>query len=219
MLEPDSGKVTLQSGSGEEFPVNSDLRKFFAYVPQGNTMFSGTIAENMRMVNEEATDEDVINALKTACAWDFVENLPEGINSILGERGRGLSEGQAQRISIARALLRNAPILLLDEATSALDRETEERVLNNIMTSHPDRLIILSTHRPAALRLCNCIYKISGGKISETTIEDALAMQSVLAEPKESNAQGANYVKLMNPMGPQDDGPSEGNNEEGWWNS
>lgn len=219
MLEPDSGKVTLQSGSGEEFPVNSDLRKFFAYVPQGNTMFSGTIAENMRMVNEEATDDDVINALKTACAWDFVETLPEGINSKLGERGRGLSEGQAQRISIARALLRNAPILLLDEATSALDRETEERVLNNIMTSHPDRLIILSTHRPAALRLCNCIYKISGGKISETTIEDALAMQSVLAEPKESNAQGANYVKLMNPMGPQDDVPSEGNNEEGWWNS
>ena len=219
MLEPDSGKVTLQSGSGEEFPVNSDLRKFFAYVPQGNTMFSGTIAENMRMVNEEATDEDVINALKTACAWDFVEQLPEGINSKLGERGRGLSEGQAQRISIARALLRNAPILLLDEATSALDRETEERVLNNIMSSHPDRLIILSTHRPAALRLCSRIYKISGGKISETTIEDALAMQSVLAESKATNMQSANYVKLMKPMEPQDDGPSDGNNEEGWWNS
>ena len=219
MLEPDSGKVTLQSGSGEEFPVNSDLRKFFAYVPQGNTMFSGTIAENMRMVNEEATDEDVINALKTACAWDFVEQLPEGINSTLGERGRGLSEGQAQRISIARALLRNAPILLLDEATSALDRETEERVLNNIMSSHPDRLIILSTHRPAALRLCNHIYKISGGKISETTIEDALAMQSVLTEPKANNMQSANYDKLMTPMGPQEESASDGNNEEGWWNS
>ncbi|MCR4731181.1 MAG: ABC transporter ATP-binding protein/permease [Saccharofermentans sp.] len=219
MLEPDSGKVTLQSGSGEEFPVNSDLRKFFAYVPQGNTMFSGSIAENMRMVNEEATDEDVINALKTACAWEFVEKLPEGINSTLGERGRGLSEGQAQRISIARALLRNAPILLLDEATSALDRETEERVLNNIMSSHPDRLIILSTHRPAALRLCNHIYKISGGKISETTVEEALEMQSVLTEAKASNMQAANYVKLMNPMGPQDDGPSDSNNEEGWWNS
>ncbi len=219
MLEPDSGKVTLQSGSGEEFPVNSDLRKFFAYVPQGNTMFSGSIAENMRMVNEEATDDDVINALKTACAWDFVEKLPEGINSTLGERGRGLSEGQAQRISIARALLRNAPILLLDEATSALDRETEERVLNNIMSSHPDRLIILSTHRPAALRLCNRIYKISGGKISETTIEDALAMQSILTETKASNVQAANYVNLIKPMGPQDDGPSDGNNEEGWWNS
>ena len=219
MLEPNSGKVTLQSGSGEEFPVNSDLRKFFAYVPQGNTMFSGTIAENMRMVNEEATDEDVINALKTACAWDFVEQLPAGINSTLGERGRGLSEGQAQRISIARALLRGAPILLLDEATSALDRETEEQVLHNIMSSHPDRLIILSTHRPAALRLCNRIYKISGGKISETTIEEALALQSVLAEKKAPTVQGVNYDKLIRPMGPQDKDSSEGNNEEGWWNT
>ena len=219
MLEPDNGKVTLQSGSGEEFPVNSDLRKFFAYVPQGNTMFSGTIAENMRMVNEEATDEAVINALKTACAWDFVAHLPEGINSKLGERGRGLSEGQAQRISIARALLRNAPILLLDEATSALDRETEEQVLHNIMSSHPDRLIILSTHRPAALRLCNRIYKISGGKISETTIEDALAMQSVLTDKNMSSVQGVNYDKLMKPMGPQDNSDSVNNNEEGWWNS
>ena len=219
MLEPDSGKVTLQSGSGEEFPVNSDLRKFFAYVPQGNTMFSGTIAENMRMVNESATDEDVINALKTACAWDFVEQLPEGINSKLGERGRGLSEGQAQRISIARALLRNAPILLLDEATSALDRDTEEQVLNNIMSSHPDRLIILSTHRPAALRLCNRIYKISGGKITETTIEEALEMQSVLDEKKATNVQGVNYTKLVTPMGPQDNNSEDGNNEEGWWNT
>lgn len=219
MLEPDSGKVTLQSGSGEEFSVNSDLRKFFAYVPQGNTMFSGTIAENMRMVNEDATDEDVENALKTACAWEFVEHLPDGINSKLGERGRGLSEGQAQRISIARALLRNAPILLLDEATSALDRETEERVLNNIMSSHPDRLIILSTHRPAALKLCNRIYKISGGKISETTIEDALEMQSVLAEKYASSMKGVNYDKLMKPMGPQDNSDSEENKEEGWWNS
>ena len=219
MLEPDSGKVTLQSGSGEEFPVNSDLRRFFAYVPQGNTMFSGTIAENMRMVNEEATDEEVIEALKTACAWDFIKLLPEGINSMLGERGRGLSEGQAQRISIARALLRNAPILLLDEATSALDRETEEQVLHNIMSSHPDRLMILSTHRPAALRLCSRIYKISGGKISETTIEDALALQSVLAEKKASTVQGVNYDKLIKPMGPKENDPSEGNNEEGWWNS
>ena len=219
MLEPNSGKVTLQSGSGEEFPVNSDLRRFFAYVPQGNTMFSGTIAENMRMVNEEATDEDVINALKTACAWDFIKQLPAGINSTLGERGRGLSEGQAQRISIARALLRGAPILLLDEATSALDRETEEQVLNNIMSSHPDRLIILSTHRPAALRLCNRIYKISGGKISESTIEEALELQSVLAEKKTSSVQGVNYDRLIRPMGPQDKDPLEGNNDEGWWNS
>ena len=109
--------------------------------------------------------------------------------------------------------------MLLDEATIALDRETEEQVLNNIMSSHPDRLIILSTHRPAALRMCNRIYKISGGKISETTIEDALAMQSVLAEKSMSSVQGVNYDKLMRPMGPQDSDTSDGNNEEGWWNS
>ena len=182
-------------------------------------MFSGSIAENMRMVNEEATDEEVIDALKTACAWEFVEKLPEGINSTLGERGRGLSEGQAQRISIARALLRGAPILLLDEATSALDRETEEQVLNNIMSSHPDRLIILSTHRPAALRLRNRIYKISGGKISESTIEEALALHNILEEKKASNVQGVSYDKLIRPMGPKENEPAEGNNEEGWWNS
>ncbi len=218
MLEPNEGRVMLQSGSGEEFPVNADLRRFFAYVPQGNTTFSGTIAENMRMVNEKATDEDVINALKTACAWDFVEQLPEGINSVLGERGRGLSEGQAQRISIARALLRGSPILLLDEATSALDRETEEQVLHNIMTGHPDRLIILSTHRPAALRLCNRIYKIGGGRIVEVAAEEALAMPEILTGRKSQYMQGENYDKLMKPMGPGMDDPIPGARDEGWWN-
>ena len=108
---------------------------------------------------------------------------------------------------------------MLDEATSALDRETEEQVLHNIMSSHPDRLIILSTHRPAALRLCSRIYKISGGKISETTIEEALALQSILAEKKVSSAQSVTYDRLIRPMGPQDKDPSEGNNDEGWWNS
>ena len=123
MLEPEKGSVTLQSGSGESFSMNCDLRRFFAYVPQGNTLFSGTIAENMRMVNEKASDDEIIRALKIACAWDFVQNLPEGINSVLGEHGRGLSEGQAQRISIARAVLRRSPILLLDEATALQSNE------------------------------------------------------------------------------------------------
>lgn len=223
MLEPSVGSVTLQSGSGEEFPVNADLRRFFAYVPQGNTMFSGTIAENMRMVNEEATDEDVVNALKTACAWDFVESLPEGINSSLGERGRGLSEGQSQRISIARALLRGAPILLLDEATSALDSETEEQVLHNIMASHPDRLIILSTHRPAALRLCNKIYKISEGKISESSVEEAMAIQAKYLANQEPDANNVNYDRLMRPMAPMEPQANNTGNDnnpgEGWWNT
>lgn len=219
MLEPSEGKVVLKGSSGEEFPVNADLRRFFAYVPQGNTMFSGSIADNMRMVNEEASDEEVIKALKTACAWDFVKDLPLGINSVLGERGRGLSEGQSQRISIARALLRGAPVLLFDEATSALDTETEEQVLYNIMSGYPDKIIILSTHRPAALKLCSRIYKIAGGGIREVTIEEALMIPEQLLEKKAYNVND-NYMRLSKPMAPQDPanaGQSQ-DGEEGWWN-
>lgn len=218
MLEPDEGKVVLRGSNGEEFPVNADLRRFFAYVPQGNTMFSGSIADNMRMVNEEASDEEVVAALKAACAWEFVKDLPAGINSVLGERGRGLSEGQSQRISIARALLRGAPILLFDEATSALDRETEEQVLNNIMRSFPDKIIILSTHRPAALKLCNRIYKIAGGGITEVTVDDALAVQFV---DKKSYNPNEGYVQLSKPMEPGVAGGGADavpGSEEGWWN-
>lgn len=219
MLEPSEGKVVLKGSSGEEFPVNADLRRFFAYVPQGNTMFSGSIADNMRMVNESASDEEVINALKTACAWDFVKELPLGINSVLGERGRGLSEGQSQRISIARALLRGAPVLLFDEATSALDTETEEQVLYNIMSGYPDKIIILSTHRPAALKLCSRIYKIAGGGIREVTIEEALMIPEQLLEKKSYNVN-ENYMRLSKPMAPQDPANADQSQggEEGWWN-
>ena len=217
MLDPQEGSVTLTSGSGDEFPMNADLRRFIAYVPQGNTMFSGSIADNMRMVNENASDEEVIAALKTACAWEFVERLPDGINSVLGERGRGLSEGQAQRISIARALLRNAPVLLLDEATSALDSGTEERVLHNIMDSSPDRLIILSTHRPAALKLCSRIYRIGDGKISEITLEEAQTIRKD-AEPERTRAIPVKPLpQLKMPMAPPEKG--ENHPDEGWWNT
>ena len=217
MLEPDEGKVVLRGKDGEAFPVNADLRRFFAYVPQGNTMFSGSIADNMRMVNESASDEEVIEALKAACAWEFVKDLPAGINSVLGERGRGLSEGQAQRISIARALLRGAPILLFDEATSALDRETEEQVLNNIMRSFPDKIIILSTHRTAALKLCNRIYKITGGAITEVNVDEALAVQFVDKKSYNPNEGYVNLSKPMEPGMPTDGGTASGN-QEGWWN-
>lgn len=114
LIRPQEGEAVIVASNGREIVLNAETRHFFAYVPQGNTILSGTIAENMRMVKEEATDEEIIEALKIACAWEFVEKLPDTINSALGERGRGLSEGQAQRISIARAVLRNAPILLLD---------------------------------------------------------------------------------------------------------
>lgn len=170
MLEPDKGAVVLQTRGGEEVPVNADLRLFFSYVPQGNTVLSGTIAENMRMVREDVTDEEIVAALKTACAWEFVEKA--GIDAKIGERGRGISEGQAQRLAIARALVRNSPILLLDEATSALDIETEERVLSNIIKSDPNKVIIVSTHRPSVLKLCDRVYRVHDGKIEQTDLNN-----------------------------------------------
>ena len=123
-------------------------------------MFSGTIADNMRNVKPDATDEEIISVLKMACAWNFVEKLPDGINSVIKERGGGFSEGQAQRLSIARALLLRAPILLLDEATSALDVKTERAVLKNIMNDDYPRTCIVTTHRPTVLTMCNRVYGI-----------------------------------------------------------
>lgn len=150
--------------SDEYMPLTASTRQLFAYVPQGNTMFSGTIADNLRNVKEDATDEEIIEALKMACAWKFVEKLPEGINSEIQERGGGFSEGQAQRLSIARALLRKSPILLLDEATSALDIATEKEVLTNIMKDKYPRTCIVTTHRPSVLSSCDRVYSISDNR-------------------------------------------------------
>ena len=126
LLRPKEGSVTIEGMTNNEYmEISPSTRRLFSYVPQGNTMFSGTIAENMRNVREDASDKDIQDALKLACAWEFVDKLPEGINSRISERGGGFSEGQSQRLSIARALLRHSPILLLDEATSALDVATE----------------------------------------------------------------------------------------------
>lgn len=144
----------------ESLMLTASARQLFAYVPQGNTMFSGSIAENMRNVKEDATDEEIIDALKIACAWDFVSRLPDGIETQLQERGGGFSEGQAQRLSIARAILRKSPILLLDEATSALDVDTERRVLKNIMDDSYPRTTIVTTHRPTVLTVCDRVYAI-----------------------------------------------------------
>lgn len=173
LIHPQNGKVILAAQNGEKVEANANIRYLFAYVPQGNTILSGTIAENMRMVKEDASDEEIVEALKIGCAWDFVKDMPDGINSMVRERGKGLSEGQAQRIAIARAILRDAPILLLDEATSALDVATERKVLKNIIQRKPNKTCIVTTHRPSVLNLCQRIYRVINGRVTELNEEES----------------------------------------------
>lgn len=170
LTNPQEGQVVLRDSQGSAVEMNADLRRLVSYVPQGNTMILGTIAENMRIVKEKATDEEIIQCLKLACAWDFVE--PIGINAPLAERGRGISEGQAQRLSIARALLRDAPILLLDEATSALDETTESAVLTSLITHCKNKTVIVSTHRPSVLKHCQRIYMIADKTVRPANEDD-----------------------------------------------
>lgn len=164
------------SNSLDLLSLSASARQLFAYVPQGNTMFTGTIAENMRFVKEDATDEEIENALKLACAWDFVNKLPDGINTPIKERGGGFSEGQAQRLSIARALIRKSPILLLDEATSALDIYTEKKVLENIMMDDYPRTTIVTAHRLSVIKACNKVYKIHDKTCSLMSSEEITEM-------------------------------------------
>ncbi|MBP5494500.1 MAG: ATP-binding cassette domain-containing protein, partial [Lachnospiraceae bacterium] len=178
------GQATLYNGAEEKegceyIDLDPSARKMFSYVPQGNTLFSGTIAYNMRSVKPDATDEEIIDALKIACAWEFVEKLPDGINSEIKERGGGFSEGQAQRLSIARAIIRKSPILLLDEATSALDVKTERRLLKNIMKDEYPRTCIVTTHRPTVLTICNRVYEIKDKKL---TVLDDIEIDKLIRE-------------------------------------
>ena len=128
------------------------------------------------MVKEDATDEEIIEALKMACAWEFISAMPDTINSKIGERGRGFSEGQAQRIAIARAILRNSPVLLLDEATSALDVTTERQVLRNIIQQRPNKTCIVTTHRPSVLNMCQRVYRVMETKVTELSEEESSKM-------------------------------------------
>ncbi|HJC49511.1 MAG TPA: ABC transporter ATP-binding protein/permease [Candidatus Anaerostipes avistercoris] len=176
LIRPESGQAYIQASNGKLVEMNADTRHLFAYVPQGNTILSGTIAENMRMVKEDATDEEIIEALKIGCAWDFVKDIPDTINANIGERGRGFSEGQAQRIAISRAVLRDSPVLLLDEATSALDVTTERKVLKNIIKQRPNKTCIVTTHRPSVLNMCQRVYRVMETKVTELSEEESSRM-------------------------------------------
>ena len=151
LIQPTEGKITLIDGSGKEFTMRPDLRANFAYVPQGNTLFSGTIRSNLLLGKPAATDEELKTALHTAAA-DFVYKKAKGLETPCGEAGDGLSEGQAQRIAIARALLADGNVFIFDEATSSLDPTTEETVLQRIVTHFANRTLIFITHRPLVLK-------------------------------------------------------------------
>lgn len=152
LLHPNEGKVILYNQQ-EQRELSPLMRCNFVYVPQGNTLMSGTIRDNLRLGKLNATEEEIKTALEMSCA-SFVMELPDGLDTVCTEAGGGLSEGQAQRISIARALLRNRPIMLFDEATSALDPETERQLLHNILFNH-DKTVIFITHRPAVVDYCD----------------------------------------------------------------
>ena len=167
LYHPKKGTIRVGNPGGNELRASSSTRCLFSYIPQGNTMFSGTIADNMRMVKPEASDEEIRSALEAACAWEFVGKLEHGMDTEVRERGTRFSEGQKQRLSIARALLADAPVMILDEATSALDVATERHVLRSIIRKEPNRTVIVAAHRPSVFSMCSRVYKVGGSRITE----------------------------------------------------
>lgn len=165
VFKPQQGNIRLYKNDDTYVDAGPDTRGLFSYVPQGNYLFSGTLRENILLINPEATEAEINDALKISDIYDFVNTLPDGLDTVIGEKGLGISEGQAQRLAIARAILSNAPILLLDEATSALDAETEKHVLDNIKKLNKKTCIII-THKAAALQVCNREFIIEDKKLS-----------------------------------------------------
>jgi len=164
VYRPEKGGLCLDCGT-RTIPLDRSTRRLFAYVPQGNLLLSGTLRDNLTIVAPDATDEQLHRAIYVSDMEDFVSHLPNGLDTVLGESGAGLSEGQAQRLAIARAVLGGAPILLLDECTSALDEITEQTVLTRLREL-PDRTCIAVTHRPAAVALCDWRLEVQNGKIN-----------------------------------------------------
>ena len=165
VFEPKEGGINLYTKDGKKISASPDTRQLFSYVPQGNYLFSGTLRDNITLINPKATDKQIEEALVISDIKDFVDSLPDGLETEIGENASGISEGQAQRLAIARAIVSNAPILLLDEATSALDANTEKTVLGNIKKLEAKTCIII-THKKAALSVCNKEFKIEDKKLT-----------------------------------------------------
>ncbi len=168
LIHCQEGQAVIRNLSNNEcIELVPATRLYFSYVPQKNTMFSDTLAENMRLIKPDATDDEIIEALKIACAYDFVAKERKGIYCKVGDGGIGFSEGQLQRISIARAVLRNAPVVLFDEATSALDIDTEKKVLENLSVWGKNKICIFTSHRTSVFEVCNCAYIVNGTDCSQ----------------------------------------------------
>lgn len=165
MFRVQEGEILLNTSNGS-ISVDKNTRKLFAYVPQGNMILSGTIRDNLTFINENATNEEIQQAIEISCAKQFIEELPDGLDTVIGEKGLGLSEGQIQRLAIARSILSKSPVLLLDEATSALDEKTEKQFLTNLKAIKNVTCIIV-THKKSALDICNKTIQIIDGKIIE----------------------------------------------------
>lgn len=170
LIYPEKGHIYITTNK-EKFEISPFCRNLISYVPQGNTLFSGTIAQNLRYGNENAVDDELKASAIVTYAWDFIKTLKDGFNTVIGEHGLGLSEGQAQRLAITRALLKKAPILILDEATSALDMKTELKVLKTIQNLYYKPTCLIITHRPSALAICDRVLKLENGSLSEVKNE------------------------------------------------
>ncbi|MBR3644910.1 MAG: ABC transporter ATP-binding protein [Lachnospiraceae bacterium] len=164
VFKPNEGDIYLEMRDKTKIPAGTYTRALFSYVPQGNYLFSGTLKDNLLLVNPNATKEEIDEALELGDCTSFVAELPDGLETVIGEKGLGLSEGQVQRLAIARAVLSKSPVILLDEATSALDAQTEEIVLNKLKDIKNITCIII-THKTAALKVCNSELIIKDKKL------------------------------------------------------